>query len=85
VVANTETIIAGEILMATQALSLVADLSRDHPIGRGSRAALDALREVIQPALSGDRWYALEMQQALELVRSGRLVEAVEDAVGRLE
>jgi histidine ammonia-lyase len=85
VVANTETIIAGEILMATQALSLVADLSKDHPIGRGSRAAFDALREVIRPALSGDRWYALEIQQALELVRSGRLVEAVEDAVGRLE
>jgi histidine ammonia-lyase len=71
--------------MATQALSLVADLSTDHPIGRGSRAAFDALREVIQPALSGDRCYALEMQQALELVRSGRLVEAVEDSVGRLE
>jgi len=85
VVANTEAIVAGEILMATQALSLVAGVAKDHPIGKGSRAAFDALREIIQPALSGDRWYALEMQQALDLVRSGRLVEAVESAVGRLE
>jgi len=85
IVANTEMIVAGEILMATQALSLVADLAKDHPIGSGSRAALEAVRKVIQPALDGDRWYGIEMQQALDLVRSGAIVEAVESAVGPLE
>lgn len=85
VVSNTEAIIAGEILMATQALSLVADIAKDHPIGSGSRAAFEAVREVIKPALGGDRWYALEMGQALELVRSGVILDAVERAVGRLE
>jgi histidine ammonia-lyase len=78
-------IVASEILMTTQALSLVAELAKDHPIGSGSRAALEAVRKVIEPALSGDRWYGIEMQQALELVRSNAIVEAVESAVGPLE
>jgi histidine ammonia-lyase len=85
VVANVEGIVAGEILMACQALSLVADLAREHPLGQGTQAALDAVRAVIAPALSGDRWYHTEMEQALALVRSGTLVSAVEDAVGPLE
>lgn len=85
VVANTQMIVAGEILMATQALSLVDDLAKDHPIGAGARAALEAVRKVIEPALSGDRWYGVEMEQALELVRSNAIVDAVEAAVGRLE
>ena len=85
VVANVETLVAGEILMACQALSLVADVARDHPLGSGTRAALDAVRKVIAPALSGDRWYQAEMEAALALVRSGAVVAAVEAAIGPLE
>lgn len=85
VVENLEQIVAGEILMAGQALSLIADHAREHPIGRGSQAALDALRSVIPPALDGDRWYHTEMVAALELVRSGALVSAVEAVTGPLE
>lgn len=85
VVENTEWILAAEILMACQALSLVAELGRDHPLGRGSQAAFDAVRAVIEPALDGDRWYATEMTAARDLVRSGAIVEAVEAAVGPLE
>ena len=84
IVGNVEQIVACEILMACQALSLVADLSRDHPLGRGTQAALDAVRRVIAPALEGDRWYATEMKAALNLVRSGAILEAVEAAVGPL-
>ncbi len=85
IVENCEMIVAGEILMAGQALSLVADLAKDYPIGKGSQAALDCLRGVIEPALSGDRWYGIEMQQALELVRSNAVVDAVESVTGKLE
>jgi len=85
IVENVEQIVAGEILMACQALSLIADVGKDHPIGKGSQAALDAVRSTIPPALSGDRWYATEMAQALALVRSGAIINAVEDAVGALE
>lgn len=85
VVENVEMIIAAEILMACQALSLIAETAKAHPLGKGTQAALDALRETIPPALDGDRWYAAEMNQATALVRSGAIVEAVEAAVGGLE
>jgi histidine ammonia-lyase len=85
IVENVEQIVAGELLMAAQALTLVEPLARDYPLGKGSRAAMDALRAVIPPALDGDRWYATEMRQALDLVRSGAVVQAVESAVGELE
>ncbi|HEY8580290.1 MAG TPA: aromatic amino acid ammonia-lyase, partial [Beijerinckiaceae bacterium] len=51
IVENVEQIVAGEILMAGQALSLVEEVGREHPIGSGARAALGALRAVVPPAL----------------------------------
>jgi histidine ammonia-lyase len=85
IVENAEQVVAGELLMAAQALSLVEPIARDYPLGKGTRAALEAIRAVIAPALDGDRWYATEMGQALDLVRSGAVVAAVESAVGALE
>ncbi len=85
IVENAEQVVAVELLMAAQALSLIAPVAKDYPLGKGSRAAMEAIRAVIEPALEGDRWYATEMGQALALVRSGAVVEAVEGAVGALE
>ncbi|WP_349369385.1 aromatic amino acid ammonia-lyase [Salinarimonas sp.] len=85
IVENAEQVVACELLMAAQALTLVEPIARDRPLGRGTQAALDAIRAVIPPALDGDRWYATEMAQALALVRSGAVAKAVEDAVGVLE
>jgi histidine ammonia-lyase len=85
IVENVQQIVAGEFLMAAQALTLVEPVAREFPLGRGTRAALEAIRAVIPPALDGDRWYAIEMAQALDLVRSGAVVEAVEASVGLLE
>lgn len=85
IVENAEQIVAGEMLMAAQALSLVADLAKDHPIGKGTQAAFAAIREKIPPALDGDRWYHTEMVDALALLRSGAVVAAVEAALGELE
>jgi histidine ammonia-lyase len=85
IVANVEQIVAGEILMACQALTLVSDLAAAHPIGKGSAAALAAVRAVIPASLDGDRWYHAEMVDALKLVRSGAILTAVEAAVGPLD
>jgi histidine ammonia-lyase len=85
IVANVEQIVAGEILMACQALTLVSDVAAAHPIGKGSAAALAAVRAVIPASLDGDRWYHAEMIDALELVRSGAILSAVEAAVGPLD
>ncbi len=85
VVENVEQIVACEILMACQALSLVADRASAHPLGEGTQAALESVRAVIPAALDGDRWYATEMADALRLVHSGAVVDAVERVVGILE
>jgi histidine ammonia-lyase len=85
IVENVEQIVAGELLMAAQALTLVEPVAEAFPLGKGSQAALEAIRAVIPPALDGDRWYATEMSEALALVRSGAVVDAVESVVGALE
>lgn len=85
VVENTEMIVAGEMLMAAQALSLVEPIAKAHPLGSGTAAALKAIRGVIEPALDGDRWYATEMRHAQALVHYGTVVAAVEKTVGHLE
>ena len=85
IVRNAQQVVAGELLMAAQALSLVEDLASDHPVGAGTAAALAAIRDVIPAALDGDRFYSLEMKQALDLVQSGQVLSAVEAAIGELE
>jgi histidine ammonia-lyase len=85
IVANVEQIVACEILMACQALTLIEDLAKDHPIGRGTRAALDAVRTRIPAALDGDRWYAREMEDIRAMVADGSLIAAVEEVIGTLE
>ena len=84
IVENVEQIVAGELLMAAQALTLIEELAKEHPIGKGSQAAMAALRARIAPALAGDRWYATEMRDALDVLREGVVVAAVEEAVGKL-
>jgi len=78
-VANAEAVVALEALAAAQALELRAPLTP----GRGSRGALAAIREVVDP-LDSDREVRLDTAAAIDLVRSGRLVEAVEAEVGEL-
>ncbi len=85
IVANVESIVAGEMLLAAQALTLVEPIAKDHPIGKGSAAALAAVRARIAPALDGDRWYAAEMEEARRIIIEGALIDAVERAIGPLE
>lgn len=85
VLENVQQIVAGELLMAAQALSLVEPLTGGFPLGRGSQAAFDAIRSAISPCLDGDRWYADDMLDALNLLKSGEIVRKVEAVVGALE
>ena len=41
---TSEQIVAGELLMAAQALTLVEPIAKDYPLGKGSRAAIEAIR-----------------------------------------
>jgi len=78
-VGNAETVVALEALAAAQALEFRRPLAP----GAGTRAALAAVREAVAP-LEEDREIRLDMAAAIELVGSGGLVRAVEEAVGEL-
>jgi histidine ammonia-lyase len=86
VVANTQQIVATELLIAAQAISLTAPQLplAEFPLGQGSEAAYQALRARIPAALDGDRWLHDDLAAALELVRSGVVRDAVEQVVGAL-
>jgi len=75
---NVENIIGIEILCATQAL----DLLKGSP-GKGSEAARRIVREKVRP-LEEDRVLRKDLNAMQELIASGRIICAVEEAVGPL-
>lgn len=79
VVKNTETVLAIEFLCAAQALEFLRPLRA----GRGVEAAFTAVRRVI-PFAQADRLFHHDVQTALALVRSEKLVAAAERACGKL-
>ncbi|MBX5470660.1 MAG: histidine ammonia-lyase [Thermoleophilaceae bacterium] len=77
---NLGRILAVELVCAGHGLDLRAPLRP----GRGTRAALDALRERVAGP-GEDRRLAPDLAAAEELVRSGALLRAVEAEIGALE
>jgi histidine ammonia-lyase len=79
VMTNAEVVVALEALAASQALELRTPLKP----AKGTASALAAVREEI-PFLASDRELKADVDEAVELVQSGSLVEAVERAIGPL-
>jgi histidine ammonia-lyase len=79
VVANAETVLALEALVAAQALDLRAPLEP----AAATRAARDRIRADVT-FLDVDRELGPDIRRAVELVRSGALVEAAAGATGPL-
>ncbi len=73
-------VLAIEVMTAARGIDLRAPLSP----ARGTGAAITALREVV-PGPGPDRLLAPEIEAAFDLVARGRLVAAVEDAIGPLD
>jgi histidine ammonia-lyase len=78
-VANAEAVVAMEMLAAAQAIDLRAPLLP----GTGTGTARGAIREVV-PHLEDDRELGPDIEAAIELVRSGEIVSAVEETLGPL-
>jgi histidine ammonia-lyase len=78
--ANAEIVIALEVLAAAQGI----DLRKPLKAAPGTAAAVAKLRETV-PFLEGDRQLKPDIDGAIELVRSGALLEAVETTVGPLD
>ena len=79
VLQNAETVAAIELLCGCQALDL---LTRGKP-GKGTEAAYAVCRERV-PRLDRDRVLSVDIEAMLDLLRSGDIVRAVEEAVGPL-
>jgi histidine ammonia-lyase len=80
VLENVETVLAIEAMCAAQALDFRAPLVS----GDGVRAALAEIRKEISFA-EADRPFGDDIQRALTMVRSQRIVRAVENAIGPLQ
>ena len=79
VIMNTENVIAIELLCAAQALDLFTNLKP----GDGTLAAYKVIREVISP-LESDRILSKDIATMKELIRTDKILKAVEKRVGQL-
>jgi histidine ammonia-lyase len=79
---NVEHVLAVEMLCAAQAYDLLTE-NQDLAAGEGTRVAYRVIREVI-PFLDEDRVLATDINAMVSLIRSGALLQAVENAVGTL-
>jgi histidine ammonia-lyase len=73
-------VLAIELMAAARALDLRAPVSP----APATAAAVAALREVV-PGPGADRFLSAEIESAVELVRTGAVVRAVEAVTGPLE
>jgi len=80
IVRNTEDVIAIELLCAAQALDLFTNLKP----GKGTLAAYQAIRKVVSH-LDKDRIISGDVCAVKQLMRSGKILNAVEKKVGALQ
>jgi histidine ammonia-lyase len=79
IVMNTENVIAIELLCAAQALDLFTNLKP----GEGTLKAYQVIRQTISP-LEKDRILSNDIMAMKDLIRSGKILTAVEKRVGLL-
>jgi histidine ammonia-lyase len=79
IVANTEHVVAIELLCAAQGLDLFTNLKP----GEGTLAAYQVIRRSIAH-LDADRFLAADINAMRELMRSGEILRVVEEKVGEL-
>ena len=77
VVQNAENVIAIELMCAAQALDLFTNMQP----GAGTQAAYGVIRKVV-PHLEKDRILSEDVKRIVQLIRSGAIMDAVENAVG---
>ncbi|MBC2705497.1 histidine ammonia-lyase [Desulfobacula sp.] len=79
IVANTEEVIAIELLCAAQGIDLFTNIKA----GDGTLAAYDVIRSKVD-YMKEDRFLSADIAKMKNLLRSGSIVKAVEDKVGEL-
>nr|HPQ41459.1 hypothetical protein [bacterium] len=71
-----EIIIGVELLIAVRALQMTRNLLPDelNVLGRGTEPVFDYVNTVLPP-VTEDQYLRLDMETAIEIIRSGRLLE----------
>lgn len=77
---NTQYVLAIELMLGCQAL----DFKKGKKPGKGIQAAYNLIRSVV-PYLKEDAVIYPYVEQVKELIRTGKVVEVVEKAIGKLE
>jgi histidine ammonia-lyase len=80
ILSNTEDVIAIELMSAAQALDLFTNMKP----GEGTLAAYQAIRQTVSH-LDKDRIISTDIAAVKELMRSGKILNAVEKKVGTLQ
>ncbi|MCR5371417.1 MAG: aromatic amino acid ammonia-lyase [Clostridium sp.] len=80
---NLEKILGIELLLASRGIWLSKDLLKDFHLGKGSQAAYDMVTERINFTVE-DQYMGNQSKATIDLVESGKLLKAVEDAIGTL-
>ena len=83
VVENAKAILAVELLSAAQGVDVSAKALSSPSLGRGTAVAFACLRERV-PVTGEDHYQATDLEEAKNLVASGRILDVVKDAVGVL-
>jgi len=83
VVENGQKVIGIEFQCASQAIDLSTVPLAKRRLGAGTAAAFQRFRQVVPQTLE-DHYQATDMAAAAELTRTGELVEAAEQAIGKL-
>ena len=79
IVANTEEVIAIELLCAAQGIDLFTNLK----VGEGTRAAYNVIRSHVD-YMKEDRFLSKDIEKVKNLLHDGSIVRAVESKVGHL-
>ena len=79
IVDHAQHVLSIELLCAAQA----ADFREVEKLGKGSRAAYDLVRESVD-FMENDVVFYPEMDKTFEMVKSGKLLDKVEEVVGKL-
>jgi histidine ammonia-lyase len=80
IISNTEDVIAIELLCAAQALDLFTNMKP----GEGTLAAYTEIRKAVSH-LDNDRILSVDIAAVKELMRSGKILQAVEKKIGQLQ
>ncbi len=81
VVENLTNVLAIELLVSAQAIDFG---DKSLPLGKGTKAAYGCVREAVD-FMGKDRFIAPDIAKCAELIKSGRIVRAAEEAAGVLE